>query len=465
MKPLIVLLISLSAYLNSEAQGRPVDSLKQLLQKETTDTGRVLLLAELAFRLHESKPETAMSFALEGLSLATQNHYEKGEAVCLNRVANVYSVLDQASKSMGILLKALKINERIHNYDGIQKNFNNLGILYRESGDYDIALDYFLKSKKLSQDIKSKTAGAVSVLNIGDTYFRMKKYDSASVFIMEAYNMAMRAGNVRTTGNALGYLAAINLAMKHAGIALEYCRLSIPYLLQAENFAGLSAVYLTTAKTYTELNATDSALTYAKMSLQAAQERAFISAALPAAEFLSNFYRKINADSAFFYQDIAKAAYDSLNSQSKQREFQSMAFEDKMRQQEEESKRIEEQQQRNLNLQYAAIALVLVSFLILFFAFSHTIIANQRVIRFLGVIALLIVFEFLNLLLHPWLGAVTHHSPVLMLLAMVCVAALLIPLHHRVEHWITHKLVEKNKKIRLSAAKRVVAELEPGATA
>jgi NADH:ubiquinone oxidoreductase subunit 3 (subunit A) len=142
-----------------------------------------------------------------------------------------------------------------------------------------------------------------------------------------------------------------------------------------------------------------------------------------------------------------------------------MAFEDKMRQQEEESKRIEEQQQRNLNLQYAAIALVLVSFLILFFAFSHTIIANQRVIRFLGVIALLIVFEFLNLLLHPWLGAVTHHSPVLMLLAMVCVAALLIPLHHRVEHWITHRLVEKNKKIRLSAAKRVVAELEPGATA
>jgi hypothetical protein len=47
-----------------------------------------------------------------------------------------------------------------------------------------------------------------------------------------------------------------------------------------------------------------------------------------------------------------------------------------------------------------------------------------------------------------------------MLLAMVCIAALLIPLHHKLEHWITHKMVEKNKKIRLAAAKKTIATLE-----
>jgi len=70
------------------------------------------------------------------------------------------------------------------------------------------------------------------------------------------------------------------------------------------------------------------------------------------------------------------------------------------------------------------------------------------------------VFEFLNLLLHPFLERITHHSPVLMLLALVCIAALLVPLHHRVEKWATTKLVEKNKQIRLAAAKRTVEELE-----
>jgi hypothetical protein len=81
-------------------------------------------------------------------------------------------------------------------------------------------------------------------------------------------------------------------------------------------------------------------------------------------------------------------------------------------------------------------------------------------IEFLGVIALLIVFEFLNLLLHPFLERVTHHSPVLMLLALVCIAALLVPLHHKIEHWATTKLVKKNKAIRLASAKKTIEELD-----
>ena len=75
-------------------------------------------------------------------------------------------------------------------------------------------------------------------------------------------------------------------------------------------------------------------------------------------------------------------------------------------------------------------------------------------------IALLIVFEFLNLLLHPFLENVTHHTPVLMLVALVCIAALLVPLHHKIEKWATHRLVEKNKAIRLADAKKTIEKLE-----
>jgi hypothetical protein len=83
------------------------------------------------------------------------------------------------------------------------------------------------------------------------------------------------------------------------------------------------------------------------------------------------------------------------------------------------------------------------------------------VIKFIGIIGLLIVFEFINLLIHPFLERITHHSPIGMLLVLVCLAALLIPLHHKLEKWITHKMVEKNKRIRLAAAKRTIQKLEP----
>jgi len=47
-----------------------------------------------------------------------------------------------------------------------------------------------------------------------------------------------------------------------------------------------------------------------------------------------------------------------------------------------------------------------------------------------------------------------------MLLAMVGIAARLVPLHHKMEHWMTVKMLEKNKRIGLAAAKKVMEKLE-----
>ncbi len=65
-----------------------------------------------------------------------------------------------------------------------------------------------------------------------------------------------------------------------------------------------------------------------------------------------------------------------------------------------------------------------------------------------------------NLLIHPWLAHFTHESPVLMLLALVIIASLLIPLHHKMEHSIKEKLVAKNKAIRLAKAKQTIKKIQ-----
>ena len=112
--------------------------------------------------------------------------------------------------------------------------------------------------------------------------------------------------------------------------------------------------------------------------------------------------------------------------------------------------------QRKQNIQYALLGLGIITFVILFLALSRRHITNTKLIQFLGVVALLVVFEFLNLLLHPFLERITHHSPILMLLALVGIAALLVPLHHYLQKIVTHKLVEKNKTIRLASAKKTI---------
>jgi hypothetical protein len=46
------------------------------------------------------------------------------------------------------------------------------------------------------------------------------------------------------------------------------------------------------------------------------------------------------------------------------------------------------------------------------------------------------------------------------LLLLVGIAALLIPLHHRLEKWSIVKIIEKNKQVRLAAAKLTIEKLE-----
>ncbi|MES1226552.1 MAG: hypothetical protein ABUT20_64350, partial [Bacteroidota bacterium] len=165
-------------------------------------------------------------------------------------------------------------------------------------------------------------------------------------------------------------------------------------------------------------------------------------------------------DSIIYYANLQIDYKDSVSNQKKLSEFQNITFSQQLRDIDEQTKAKQAVTERKQNIQLALIAFGIVSFLILFLLLSRSFITNTKMIEFLGVIALLIVFEFLNLLLHPFLERTTHHSPVLMLLALVCIAALLVPLHHRLEKWATAKLVEKNKQIRLAAAKKTIEQLE-----
>ena len=66
----------------------------------------------------------------------------------------------------------------------------------------------------------------------------------------------------------------------------------------------------------------------------------------------------------------------------------------------------------------------------------------------------------LDQLLHPIIANLTNHTPVLMLLILVSVAALMVPLHYKLEKWTKYKLTEKNRQIRLTKAKKIIEELD-----
>ena len=196
------------------------------------------------------------------------------------------------------------------------------------------------------------------------------------------------------------------------------------------------------------------------MALDVAQKVPYLKRVGAAGKFLSVIYDSLHlTDSAFVYQKLFLSINDSLNNQSKITSFENQTFLEQVRQQEKEQAQEKLKKDRKQNIQYAFIAVGIITFVILFLLLSHSIIVNERIISFLGILGLLVVFEFINLLIHPTLAAYTHESPVLMLLALVIIASLLIPLHHRLEKWIKEKMTKKNTRIRLEAARKTVEKL------
>lgn len=455
--PLFVILSMSYTY----AQTGNRDSIIQLLQNDKEDTSRVLHLADLSFEYLESKPDTMMKLALQALELSRRVGFLKGEAVSLNRVGNAYGSFSNYAKGMEVYLQALQINEKINNLDGKQRNLNNIGNIYREQEDNRQALNYYFETKLLAEQLSNKRNISVVCDNIALSYINLKIFDSARLYAQHGYDIAYNINYSRLVGNTLNTLGKIHFELGQNNSALEHYRLSIPYSIKAKNDLRLSETFLDIAKLFEKISQKDSIHFYARQSLLMAKERGFTEQVRDAGRFLTSYFRTINkADSAFFYLDITKIANDSLFSQQKQRQFQSLSFDEKLRQVDIAAAELKDRKKRNHNLQYASIALGLLTFIILFLLLSHSIIANQKLIRFLGVIALLIVFEFINLFIHPYLSHATNDSPLIMLLVMVCIAALLVPVHHRMEKWISHRLVEKNKKIRLEAARKTIEQLE-----
>src|SRR5688572_10833440 len=103
MKPLLCILLLSGMLRISQAQNitridsfsqilSPVieDSLRRLLSVSGDDSNRVLLLHQLSYPILFSRPDSAMYIAQEGLKLARQINYKKGEALCKTDIGSVW---------------------------------------------------------------------------------------------------------------------------------------------------------------------------------------------------------------------------------------------------------------------------------------------------------------------------------------------------------------------------------------
>ncbi len=402
-------------------------------------------------------------------------------------------------------LEMLRIALQLKNDTLIGLAYSYTGIFYLYTkGDFNTALQYYFKGLPFAE--RARHMNTVSGINVDiSNAFSYLKNPEQQLYFAKAAEASLPGKNEPTyyfmvTQVQICY-ALYYINIKESKSALQHIQLANEANLKAN--APVMEIFAETVfgLTYFQLGDKELAEVYFKKAIAKSstiqmpflkyfakdgyikfllENKNYAEAAKQAAdmnqvgESSHNNFIKLNAtsylktvfdlqnklDSAYFYSKQESALKDSVFSQEILNKAQAMAFNEDLRLKEEQNKKTEEEHQRQQNIQFALIALGIILFIILFLLLSRSFITSTKLIEFFGVMALLVVFEFLNLLLHPFLERVTDHTPILMLLALVFIAALLIPLHHRLEKWTIKILVEKNKAVRLANAKKTIEQLE-----
>src|SRR5688572_21921056 len=104
----LCLIITFAVFLlQASGQNAETDSLKRRLAGPLLDTTRVYVLESLSYAYLSSYPDSALQFALDGMKLAEQINFLKGEAICTNALGNVYFSVGDYPNALQMYLKYL----------------------------------------------------------------------------------------------------------------------------------------------------------------------------------------------------------------------------------------------------------------------------------------------------------------------------------------------------------------------
>ncbi len=440
-------------------QAQNIDSILKEIASEKIPDRRIDLIYGLYLNTLETNPSSGINNAQKVLVQSQKNNDKIGEAMALSITGANYRQLGNTIKGLEYNFKAMAVADETGNVKLKAVINNALGNIYNDREDYKKAIQFYTASEKLSAISKSEKIQSFALINLGNAYTSLNKLDSALIFTQRAYELCVSNKFNDYTSSILTQLGTIQGKLGNATLALSYFYLGILEAQKTKFPRHVFWAYSGLAKYYYDNKQIDSTSLYAKKAIAAVQFSSFPNLSIKPAKLLLDIYENSNSDSAIKYFKIYRTANDSLFNTKAIQQSQLITFEEEVRQRELAMELQQNEQQRKKNIQYILIAVGIVTFIIFYLLLSRKFITNTKLIEFLGVVALLIVFEFLNLFLHPFLEKITHHSPVLMLIALVIIASLLVPLHHKLENMAKVKLVEKNKQIRLAEARKTIKEL------
>ncbi|HET6244528.1 MAG: SpoIIE family protein phosphatase [Bacteroidetes bacterium] len=139
------------------------DSLQAILKTTLSDSIKVLALHELYLA------SDSIDYAKQALKFSNKKNYKNGICLSLLDLGRYYYFEGQQDISLSYLVKLVKIAEETNNKKILVGAYKYIGFIYRPHNSF-IALDYYLKSLALAEEIKDEIAQSYALSAIGNVH-------------------------------------------------------------------------------------------------------------------------------------------------------------------------------------------------------------------------------------------------------------------------------------------------------
>ncbi|SMG40623.1 Serine phosphatase RsbU, regulator of sigma subunit [Marivirga sericea] len=220
--------------------------------------------------------------AFDSFSQRKGDTIDSTEVMRLNALFRI-QYKSQPAKSFEYANTALEISKRINFLQGEATANNNLGVYYKQKGDYDKALNYYKISFNLYDSLRNQEGIGKSLSNIGNIYSINEDFERALDYYTDAKEIFEKLKDVPRLLRILNNIGNIYLDQGQEFEAEDYYRRVLRIYEQNPSQSSLFDPYSNIGKIYFNRQAYDSALYYFNKSLkkeEAADNKFGVSAAL-----------------------------------------------------------------------------------------------------------------------------------------------------------------------------------------
>ena len=251
----------------------------------------------------------------ENITASTKKEVAQGLAKAYGSMGIVFSEQSNYAKALEYYLKSVKIYEELKDESKCSKIYNNIGVVYKSQSSDFKALEYFIKAQKIQDKLQDVNVG-ITLTNIANIYLKQNSLDKASEYYTLAKKALEKNPNPRALGEWYNNKGLYFKEKNQDNDAVSSWNNAIDTFQSIDDKFGLADTYIFLGEFYLQENQLDEALFNTNKALTLATEINVLEQKAASEKLLSEIYtKKGNSNLALEHFQKYSVAKDSLTNE------------------------------------------------------------------------------------------------------------------------------------------------------